>query len=150
MNYTKLTDECMKDMFLKKPLLKKANAMSKGELGTLLYLSRVNNEAFAGEISKSLQLTSGRMASILKALEKKGFISKKKGLNDCRRTIVSISKTGEDFLKVDREIVFRNIRNMLAFLGEEDAKAYVRVSKRLNKEFDKEKMYYDENKETEE
>jgi DNA-binding MarR family transcriptional regulator len=82
MNYNKLTDEHMKDMFLRKPLLKKANDMSKGEIGTLLYLYKENNFALAGEISKRLQITSGRMASVLKSLDKKGFISKKKGVEE--------------------------------------------------------------------
>jgi|AntAceMinimDraft_18_1070375.scaffolds.fasta_scaffold00541_16 DNA-binding MarR family transcriptional regulator len=142
MDYNKLTDEHMKDMFLRKPLLKKANDMSKGEIGALLYLGRENNNALAGEISARMKITSGRMASILKSLDKKGYISKRKGKEDCRQTIVSITVEGQDFLEKDRKLIFSSIRNLLVFLGEEDAKNYVRINKRLVEKFDKEKEYY--------
>ncbi|MFA7107143.1 MAG: transcriptional regulator [Candidatus Izemoplasmatales bacterium] len=141
MDYKKLTKEFMDDMFLKKSPYRKAFELSKGELGTLLYLVVENDNAVVGDISKRLNLTSGRMASVLRSLESKGYIIKKPSLIDKRITIVSPTQKGRDFVENHGEKVFSHIYNMLKFLGDDDAKAYVRINKRLNNDYDPEKEY---------
>ncbi|MFA7075432.1 MAG: MarR family winged helix-turn-helix transcriptional regulator [Candidatus Izemoplasmatales bacterium] len=141
MDYKALTKEFLDDMFLKKPPYKKVLELSKGELGTLLYLVKENDDAVVGDISKRLGLTSGRMASVLKRLESKEFIVKKRSIGDKRVTIVSSTKKGQDFVNNHGKEVFDRIHNLLRFLGEEDALAYVRINKRLHNEFDQNKSY---------
>jgi len=141
MDYQQLTKEFLDDMFLKRPPAKTMFELSKGEMGTMLYLVVENNHAVAGDISKRIRLTSGRMASVLKSLEKKGLITKKQCEKDKRQTIVSATKKGEALVAKHRQIVFDHVLNMLRFLGEEDAAAYVRINKRLNNEFDPNQKY---------
>lgn len=136
-----LTKELMSIQLLKEPPMKKFNALSKGEMGTLLYLKFEKNNVLAGDISKRLKLTTGRTAIILKSLEKKGFITKIKGQNDCRRTYVSITDAGVEFVRKDGEVVFKSIKNILTFLGEEDAKHFVRINKKLLENYDKDRDY---------
>lgn len=147
MIFDELTKELMSVQFLKEPPMKKFNALSKGEIGTLLYLKFEKNNVLAGDISKRLKLTTGRTAIILKNLEKKGYINKIKGLEDCRRTFVSITDLGKEFVKKDGEEVFKSIRNILVFLGEEDARHFVRINKNLLENYDKDWDYEKEKQE---
>lgn len=140
LDYKALTKEFMDDMFLKKHPFKKALDLSKGELGTMLYLVVENDHAIVGDISKRLDLTSGRMASVLKRLEKKGYITKKKSTRDKRVIIVSSTEEGRRLVETHGNEVFEKIENLLRFLGD-DALTYVRLHKRINNDFDPSKQY---------
>lgn len=141
MDYKELTKEFMDDMFLKKPPFKHVLDLSRGEMGTMLYLVVENDKAIVGDISNRLELSSGRMASIIKGLEKKGYITKSKSEVDKRKMIVSPTEKGRKLIKEHGETVFNRIYHLLRFLGEEDAKHYVRINKRLNKEFNPNQDY---------
>ncbi len=141
MDYIKLTKEFMDDMFLKDMAFRPVIDLSKGEMATMLYLVVENDHAIAGDISKRLSLTSGRMASVLKSLEKKGLIEKSKSHTDKRQTIVSVTQKGRAMMDSHGKKVFKRTINVLKFLGEEDAKTFVRIMKRLNNEFDPNQTY---------
>lgn len=141
MDYDKLTKEFMDDNFLKRPPFKPMFSLSQGEMGTLLYLVIEKDHSLVGEISKRVGLTSGRMASVLNSLEKKGYLTRKKCEKDKRQIIVSSTKEGQDLIHEHGKIVFDRINNLLRFLGDEDAVEFVRINKRLNNEFDPEKTY---------
>lgn len=141
MNYDTLTEEFMKATFLKRPMMKKVNDLSRGEIGTMLFLGVEKDNALAGEISARLNLTSGRLASVLKSLVKKEYITRRKCENDGRQTIVSLTEKGREFITEDKKIVFDRIKNMFLFLGEEDAKAFVRINVRLINEFNEDENY---------
>lgn len=141
MNYDKLTKELLDDMFLKRPPARPIFDLSKGEMGTMLYLVKENDHAVAGDISKRVQLTSGRMASVLKSLEKKGLITKRQCEKDKRQTIVSATDKGRDIVEEHSKHVFEHVKNMLKFLGDEDAETYVKINKRIYSNFDPNKKY---------
>jgi DNA-binding MarR family transcriptional regulator len=141
MNYDKLTEEYMDSTFLKKPIFHRIGELSRGEIGTLLYLDFEKNNALAGEISARLDLTSGRLASVLKSLVKKGYIMRRKSENDGRQTIVSITDKGHEYVLKDKEIVFGSMKRMFMFLGEHDANEFVRINKRLIFDFKKDDIY---------
>lgn len=141
MNYDDLTREFMRKTFLHKPPYRPMISLSRGEMGTLLYLVVENDHRAAGDIASRIELSTGRMASVLKSLERKGYITKSKAKDDKRKTIVSSTKKGQDFVYEHSELVYNHIRNLLRFLGEEDAKHFVRINVRLGNEFDPDKKY---------
>jgi len=141
MDFKALTKELMDVMFLRDVVFRPVVDLSKGEMGTMLYLVIENDHAIVGDISKRLNLTSGRMASILKSLEKKDLIIKDQCETDKRQTIVSSTPKGQRLVEEHSKEVFSKTLNMLKFLGEEDAKAFIRINKRLNNEFDPNKAY---------
>lgn len=135
MDYDKLTEEFMRETFLRKPPYRPMLNLSRGEMGTLLFLVKGHDHQSAGEIASRIDLTSGRMASLLKSLERKGLVTKKKDENDKRKTIVSSTKEGQATVYEHTKLVFNHINKLLRFLGEEDAKHFVRINTKLSKEF---------------
>lgn len=142
MNYEQLAKEFMDDMFLKKPPFKPVLSLSQGEMGTMLYLVVEKDHSNAGEIASRVNLTSGRMASVLNSLEKKGYITKHKNEEDKRQVIVSTTKEGRTLINKHGKEVHSRIVNLLKFLGEKDALEFVRIQKRLNNDFDASKEYW--------
>lgn len=141
MNYDELTKEFMRKTFLSKPPYRPMLSLSRGEMGTLLFLVKAHDHSSAGDIADRICLTSGRMASVLKSLERKELIIKKKDEDDKRKTIVSSTKKGQDLVHEHSQKVYEHIHNLLRFLGEEDAKNFVRINVMLSNEFDPQKKY---------
>ena len=142
MLYNDLATEFMSMVLLRKGPGTSTDTLSKGEMGTLLYLSKIDNNVVVGRISNKLEITSGRMASVLKSLERKNLIIRSKCKIDSRQTIVSITTEGTIAVENHSKDVYNHISNMMKFLGEKDAKEFVRIQKRV---FD----YQDEERENE-
>merc|ERR1711879_419633 len=127
MNYDELAREFMKKTFLNKPPYRPMLSLSRGEMGTLLYLVVESDNRTAGDIANRIGLSTGRMASVLNSLEQKECIIRNKAEDDKRKTIVSSTKKGQDLVHEHSDLVHKHITNMLRFLGNEDAKHFVRV-----------------------
>ena len=103
----------------------------RGETVALILLEKMGGGVSPCEISDKMAVSSARVAVILDGLEKKGFITRRIDSEDRRRIIVDLTKDG---LKQARKN-FQNAKNayidMLQFLGEQDAEAFVRIMGRL-------------------
>lgn len=141
MDYEKLTRELMESMFLKDSALRPMINLSKGEMATMLYLVIESDYAIVGDIASRINLSSGRMAAVLKSLEKKGLIQKKHSDEDRRKIIVFSTPNGQKLVKDHSQIVFHRMLNLLKFLGDEDARHYVRINKRINSAFNVDEKY---------
>ena len=106
------------------------NIAARGEDGVLLWLYYSGKDMFSGDIVRKLGLTSGRVANILKALEKKGYIIRKSDGTDARRVIVSLTPRGREYIRGVRTKNIDRRANFLEKLGEEDAECYLRLVRR--------------------
>ena len=72
-----------------------------GEMKVLSYIHYTagGGEIATGDIVSALDMTGGRVAGILRSLEKKGFISRRTDENDRRRIMVSPTYAGSDYVK---------------------------------------------------
>lgn len=131
MDYRKLALEFLGDFIPRKLPLEDITHLSKGEIGAIMTLKFHKDNILAGEIAENLKLTSGRTASILKSLEKKGMINKKKCEIDARQTIISLTEKGSQFAEEHSERILEHFASLLKFLGEEDAKEFVRINKKV-------------------
>ncbi|AYC28437.1 MarR family winged helix-turn-helix transcriptional regulator [Paenisporosarcina cavernae] len=133
MNYSKLAEELMESMIRvrKLSLNKQLDNVSFGERKILAYLHYHNNGATSGELSEKLDLTTPRVASTLKSLEKKAFIKRVQDPSDKRVVIVTVTKEGREFVKREREEAQTALSYLLQELGEEDSKDFTRIMKRI-------------------
>ena len=67
----------------------------RGENGVLLYLYHVNRPMYPGELTEKLGLTTGRIANILKELERERLILRTPDVLDKRRVRVALTPEGE-------------------------------------------------------
>ena len=68
---------------------------TRGESGVLLYLYHVDRPMYPGELTEKLGLTTGRIANILKELERERLILRTPDVLDKRRVRVALTPEGE-------------------------------------------------------
>ena len=71
-----------------------------GENGVLFQLQNNGGKLSSGELAESLDLTSGRIANILKSLEKKSLILRERDSSDRRHVMASLTDLGME--KINR------------------------------------------------
>lgn len=123
-------------------LLKKKNhpllemhCFDQGENGILqtLYVYEQNQEKelTPSELSRIQQLSSGRIATTLKTLEKKQLIERNIDYVDKRRSIIQLTEKGREVAEKIIKITMQKFENIVEKLGEQDALEFIRILKRL-------------------
>ncbi len=133
MDYTKLAIQLI-DMRASAPQIKMERTMSqiaRGEVLALNYLAANGNRAYPKDMSKALMLTTARVAAMLKSLEGQDMITRTPDSADNRQVIVCLTEKGIALVEERRTGMIHSVAKMLEALGEEDAKAYVRIQAKL-------------------
>ena len=104
---------------------------SRGEMGILIYLTCQNNGVTSGQLSEALHVSTGRVASALKSLEKKQLIIRRTDDLDKRRVNVHITDKGKQSILEKHGEAIEQMEKSLRKLGEEDAKIFVELAKRF-------------------
>lgn len=110
---------------------KKISDSMQGESFVLFYISE-NENATPSDISNAMNISSARIAATLKSLEAKGYIKRKIDVEDRRRILIDLTEEGKMQVEKHTEMVMNTIVNMLKYLGEEDAKEFLRIMKKLS------------------
>ncbi|MFC7679119.1 MarR family winged helix-turn-helix transcriptional regulator [Paenibacillus sp. GCM10028914] len=135
MDYQKLAEEFIDAMTASHPNHvppPNINELSQGEVGILVYLVEGNkNNVSAGELSDALKLTTGRIATALKTLEKKKLVRRKSDPNDGRKVIVNITDDGKTFILNKRAEVIAHFTENLKKLTLEEAEQFVTLAKKF-------------------
>ncbi len=133
MDYTELAIQLI-DMRAAAPHIKMERTMSqlaRGEILALNYLAANGNRAYPKDMSKALMLTTARVAAMLKSLEGQDVITRTPDPSDSRQVSVCLTEKGIALVEERRTAMIRSVAKMLEALGEEDAKAYVRIQSKL-------------------
>ncbi len=103
----------------------------KGEIGVMHYLYFEGKNVTPGEIKDVLNIGSGRVADILKCLEKKGLICREHDPADKRKVLVSLTEQGQDLACKKKKELCKRQEALITFLGEKDAAEMIRIMKRV-------------------
>ena len=114
------------------PTPDKVSKSMRGEMAVLRLLRREAKVMAAGEISTALNMTTPRIAAVLKSLEKKNLIERYADEADKRRVMVRLTASGEEFCLKRKQEATAHMEKILFHLGKEDAAEYVRLMKRLH------------------
>jgi len=99
----------------------------KGEIGILMYLYLKSNGISAGHLSKTLKISTARIAFALNNLERKKLIERKMDSSDKRKVVVYITENGKKKAKEKKEFVINKLTTALSKLGEKDALEFIRL-----------------------
>ena len=133
MDYTQLAIQLI-DLRAAAPQIKMERTMAqavRGEILALNYLAANGNRAYPKDLSRALMLTTARVAAMLKSLEGQGMVTRTPDPADSRQIIVRLTEKGVTLVGERRGGMVRSVAKMLEALGEEDAKAYVRIQAKL-------------------
>ena len=124
-----LMDE-MKSLHSVKPQ-KHINEAFRGEAFILDYVASKKGGVLPSEIGHQMDVSSARVANALNNLEKKEMITRRIDNRDRRKIVIELTDKGREMALAHNKTVQDFISKMLSLLGEDDAREYVRLQKRL-------------------
>lgn len=137
MDYEFLAGELLtiRARLLKVPADQKLSRMLKGELFVLNYLKIHQEIVHPKELSESLCVSTARIASLLNHMEEKGLIRRLADSADSRQVIVRLTEQGHQMIDQARGEVLACTAKMLEGLGPEDAAEYIRIQKKIYRNY---------------
>lgn len=136
MEYQKQAKELMNYIFLternRQSLLNVLSEIPKGEMAVLMYLMNEEDGVCANVISRFFQINTSRVAAILNSLSKKGMVKRQTDTNDKRKIHVYLTEDGKIYTQQKIELLINYISEVLRYLGEDDAKEYIRIMKKMS------------------
>ncbi len=108
--------------------------ITRGEINALMMLSMMEARdeiARPGMLAACSHATPGAVSQTLKSLEEKGLIVRRRGEGDSRSVTISLTNAGHEFEKEGRRLHDERFMHMLEFLGEDDAREFVRIVNRM-------------------
>lgn len=99
----------------------------------LLFVLNVNRDQAMqpGQIAKLLNISTARVASILRTLEAKGMLVRTTCDEDKRKTFVVITDKGSEYIETKRANITGFIDRTFEKLTEEEREEFVRLTKKL-------------------
>lgn len=113
-------------------LLDRLKLSLKGENLLLMTLSDLGGSGTPGKIIERLDFTGARLSAIIKSLESKGLVERKKHDEDKRCTIVALTEEGREYYIRLRAEIVSNALTIIEQLGEQDVFEFLRIMKRLS------------------
>lgn len=133
MDYEKLAHEYMEVMhqMRRRKTQKQLNDSMHGENFVLFFIHKHEGNVIPSDLSNEMGITSARIAATLNSLEGKGFITRRIDIEDRRRILVDLTDAGREQVQNQYQMIMKAITNMLQFIGEDDAKEFLRILKKL-------------------
>lgn len=97
----------------------------------LSYLERADGEVIAGDLARMLNVSTARIAVLLKRMEQKGYISRSASSEDRRRTVVEITPLGISYVDDMREQTLSRVEKLLDLFSKEEIDNFIRISNKI-------------------
>lgn len=114
----------------------KLEATQRGFGFVLNYLEKTDGEVIAGDLAKKLNVSTARIAALLKKMERCGYVTRHRSKEDGRRTVVEITPAGVSYINELREQAFLRVEKLFASVSKEDLETYIRISQQIRKAMD--------------
>lgn len=99
----------------------------------LVYLEESDHEVIAGELSRELNVSTARIAALLKNMEKNGLILRERSVSDARHTVVKITQAGIDYVEKLKEQILSEMEFLVEKVGKEELEEFIRISQKIRK-----------------
>lgn len=119
-----------------KSVFGKIDESQKGIGFVLVYLQEVNHEVIAGELARELNVSTARIAALLRKMEKNGLIVRYRSSEDARQTVVQITQEGSAYVDKMKEQMLMKMELLLEKVGKEDMEEFIRISHKIKEAFD--------------
>ena len=102
-----------------------------GEYSILYFLYQENRSFSPGKFAERLNITPGRVANLLKALEKKSLINREKDPSDGRRNLVTLTEYGREYVSSIYEQTADVYHCLIEAIGEDDTREFLRITNKI-------------------
>ena len=101
-------------------------------IGAVLRLLYESDEPVtAGRISDVLDVSTARVAALIKKMVSKGLITKEQGVKDARVTIVKLTECGSSAFEEIRDEIYQKIGTVIDTVGEERLLEFISVAEEI-------------------
>lgn len=115
-----------------KGFVEKIDVKSRGLWIILHYIASTPDEVCAGDISKEFNVSTARIAVVLKTLVKKELIETFTSETDRRKVVVKVTQRGKDVLKKGEDELTEFMLLLMNKIGEDDLKEFLRIVAKIN------------------
>ncbi len=117
-------------------LLSSVDETEKGIGFILAFLNDSDGEVIAGDISREMNVTTARVAALLKNMEKNGLITREGSDSDGRRTVVKITGKGTVLSEKKRAELLARTELLIEKVGKKDLEDFIRISRKIRDALD--------------
>lgn len=103
------------------------NATQVGLVAVLRYLYESEGVVTAGKISEFMNVSTARVAALLKKLVAKGLVTREADLLDARITIVKITNLGVSVIQKKKEEMFQQVGTVIDRVGMERMMDFIKT-----------------------
>lgn len=90
-----------------------------------------HGETRPGRIAEFAHTTPSALSQAFKSLEEKGLIERHRSEGDCRGVTVKLTPEGERFAAEGRRLHSEHMKEVMAYVGEEDVRHLVRILRKI-------------------
>ena len=116
---------------LPRPFFSEVEESQKGTGFVLAYLVNADGEVIAGDIAREMNVSTARIATLLRTMEKNGLVIRCNSTTDARRTVVKLTPAGMERAAGLREQILQKMETLLEKVGKEDLKEFMRVARKI-------------------
>lgn len=111
--------------------------ISKGEMHMLGHLHMSGGSMMAGEIAKCAEVSTARIAAMIKGCEEKGYVERSSVEGDRRKIKVTLTDKGRDMMIGFYDEAIKNTAQYFEALGPEDTEHLLRIMYKTREIFEK-------------
>jgi len=94
----------------------------------LMFLDKRNDCVVSGEIASKLNVSTARVAVLLRKMEARGLIEKKTPLEDMRKTLVRLTNYGKECVANFKNNVHEKAKRIFEKVGVENIEELIRIA----------------------
>lgn len=105
--------------------------LDKSQMGlgfVLSYLAEAKETVFAGDLAREMNVSTARIAALLRKMEKNGLLIRKGSPDDARKTIVEITPEGIAQALELKHLILEKIEILIDRIGKEDMQTFIELS----------------------
>lgn len=114
-----------------KDFFKKLDDKDKGSGLIMFMLADSTGDVLAGDISKTLGMSTPQVATALNSLEKKGFVARCAARSDKRKTVVRLTDAGVAEIERVQVMTEQTVEYLMGAVGERDMNEFLRIVYRI-------------------
>ena len=114
-----------------RPFYSKLDESQRGTGFVIAYLSEAEGEVIAGDLARELNVSTARIAALLRKMEKDGLIRRCRAQADARQTVVEITQAGTEYSHMMKEQILEKAELLLEKVGKDDLNEFIRISKKI-------------------
>ncbi len=95
----------------------------------LAFLNDKNDYVMSREIASKLNVSTARVAVLLRKMEAKSLIEKKTPLEDMRKTLVKLTDYGKEYVTQFMNNVHEKVKIIFEKVGQKNIEEFIRISK---------------------